>query len=204
VETVIEDASRDYAELYDVSESAARLILLASGYSIYTTQNVAVQTILDEYFKDAANFPYEINNGLDFSMVISNAENADLLAIVGSVGEKRGDLIVNNATVPHTPASTLKPLALYAPLIDSGEISWATVFDDVPLEFIDGVRPYPANSPGVYNGLITVKIMSLVREFTKPKLSMRRLSYAAASRKCVGIAVIVEYSAVKHERVVSR
>ena len=157
VETVISEASCDYAKLHGISEQAARLILLASGYSIYTTQNIYLQSELDSYFSNLNNFPDEVCQGLDFSMVISDSDTADLLAIVASVGEKRANLITNHATAPHTPASTLKPLALYAPLIDSGEISWSTVFDDVPLEFIDGIRPYPANSPNVYNGLTTVK-----------------------------------------------
>ena len=157
VETVIEEASRDYALEHRVSEQAARIILLASGYKIYTTQNLEVQAALDKYFSNLDNFSDEVNRGLDFSMVITDSKSADLLAIVGSVGDKSANLITNHATVAHTPASTLKPLALYAPLVDSGKISWSTVFDDVPLEFIDGTRPYPANSPNVYNGLITVK-----------------------------------------------
>ena len=157
VETVIADASRDYAEMHGISESAARLMLLASGYRIYTTQNLEIQREIDSYFSNPDNFPAEVSKGLDFSMVVSDSKSADLLAIVGSVGEKRANLITNHATVSHTPASTLKPLALYAPLIDSGEINWSMVFDDVPLDFIDGTRPYPANSPNVYSGLITVK-----------------------------------------------
>ena len=157
VETVIAEASLDYSKAHNISEQAARLILLASGYSIYTTQNLSVQSELDQYFRNLENFPDEIKSGLDFSMVITDSESADLLAIVGSVGDKNANLITNHATVPHTPASALKPLALYAPLIDSGKISWSTVFDDVPLEFIDGTRPYPANSPNIYNGLTTIK-----------------------------------------------
>jgi len=179
VETVIADASRDYAEMHGISESAARLILLASGYSIYTTQNLGIQREIDSYFSDPDNFPDEVARGLDFSMVISDSESADLLAIVGSVGDKRANLITNHATVAHTPASTLKPLALYAPLIDSGEINWSTVFDDVPLEFIDGTRPYPANSPNVYSGLITVKDAIC---FSKNTVAMRLYEILGAER----------------------
>lgn len=156
-ETVIKDMSKDYAEAYGVSEQAARFILLTSGYEVYTTQRIELQRVLDGYFSDASNFPRECEDGLDFSMVISDSLSGELLAIVGSVGEKSENLIINHALEPHTPASTLKPLALYAPLIDRGVINWATVFDDVPLEFIDGARAYPVNSPNVYNGLTTVR-----------------------------------------------
>ena len=157
VETVIDDMSADYSKKHGISPEAARMLLLASGLNVYTTQNVKVQEILDEYFGNMDNFPSECKSGLDFSMVVLDPYNADLLGIVGSVGEKKGNLITNHATAKHTPASALKPIALYAPLLESGEISWSTVLDDVPLEFIDGTRPYPANSPNVYSGLISVK-----------------------------------------------
>ena len=157
VETVIEDISRDYAREYGVSEKIARLLLLGGGYRIYTTESIEVQRYLEEFFADRSNFPSETAQGLDFSMVITDVATSDLLGIVGSVGTKDANLIVNHATAPHTPASTLKPIALYAPLIDDGRICWSTVFDDTPIDFIDGVRPYPANSPNVYDGLVTVK-----------------------------------------------
>ncbi len=157
VETVIEDVARDYARERGISEQAARMLLLSSGYEIYTTQNIHVQRILNEYFENTDNFPHEVENGLNFSMVVTDSTGGELLGIVGSVGEKHSNLLVNHATASHTPASTLKPLALYAPLLEAGKINWATVFDDVPLDFLDGTRPYPANSPNVYQGLITVK-----------------------------------------------
>ena len=170
VESVIDEASLDYSKEHGVSQEAARLILLASGYDVYTTQNVKVQKILDEYFKNPDNFPKECASGLDFSMVILDPANADLLGIVSSVGEKRGNLLINHALAPHTPASTLKPIALYAPLIDEGKINWSTVFDDVPLDFINNNRPYPANSPNVYNGLTTI---SDALAFSKNTVAMR-------------------------------
>ena len=156
-ETVINDAARDYAKIHGIGEGAARVLLLASGYEIYTTQNIHVQTILEDHFGNPDNFTDEINKGLDFCMTVTDCKTGDLLGIVGSVGEKKGNLLMNHATAPHTPASALKPIALYAPLIDEGRINWATVFDDVPIDFLDGVRPYPANSPNEYSGLITVK-----------------------------------------------
>lgn len=155
LETVIEDISNDYASKHGISTKSARLLLLSSGYEVYTTQNVDVQNILDAYFCDSENFAK--SNAPDYSMVITDPASGDLLGIVGSHGEKEGNLLLNHALVPHTPASTLKPIALYAPLIESGKINWATVFDDVPVEFLDRNRPYPANSPNVYSGLITVK-----------------------------------------------
>ena len=55
-ETVINDASEDYAKIHGIGKGAARVLLLASGYEIYTTQNIHVQTILEDYFEDPDNF----------------------------------------------------------------------------------------------------------------------------------------------------
>ena len=158
VETAIEDITSDLAEKYSVSDSAARMMLLGGGYSVYTTMDPAVQKTLEDYFADPENFPKEIENGLNYSMVITDSTGGELVGIVGRVGEKRANRLLNHATVPHTPASALKPIALYAPLIESGAVTWSTVFDDVPTEFVgEALREYPRNSPAVYSGLITVK-----------------------------------------------
>ena len=65
-------------------------------------------------------------------MVVTDAESGYLVGIVGRVGKKNANRLQNHATIPHVPGSALKPIALYAPLIDEGRINWATVFDDVP------------------------------------------------------------------------
>ncbi len=159
VETVIKEASRDLALKMNISKTAAEHILLGGGYKIYTTADIDVQKILEEYFENTDNFPYEVNCGLGYAMVITDSETGDLVATVGGVGEKRANRILNRAIVPHTPGSVLKPIALYAPLIDEGKIGWATVFDDVPVSFTEtdeGYTPYPKNSPNVYDGLINV------------------------------------------------
>ena len=94
-------------------------------------------------------------------MVISEASSGNLLAIVGSSGQKTGNRLLNYAETNITPGSTLKPLALYAPLLDAKRINWATVFDDVPVEFKKNeaghLYAFPKNTPNVYDGLTTVK-----------------------------------------------
>ena len=160
IETVIDDLANDFALKYEISTSAARLMLLGGGYKVYTTMNIDVQNALEEYFSNKDNFPYEVNNGLNYAMSVTDSSSGYLVGIVGRVGDKNGNRLLNHALVPHIPGSTLKPIALYAPLIDEGRINWATVFDDVPVEFIEedgGYREYPRNSPAIYDGLTTVK-----------------------------------------------
>ncbi len=160
IETVIEDVAADFSEKYGISHSAARMTLLGGGYKIYTTMDTKVQERLEKYFENTDNFPVETANGLNYAMAITDADSGYLVAVVGGVGEKQGNRLYNHATSLYAPASTLKPIALYAPLIDEGRINWASVFDDVPVSFIEteeGCREYPRNSPNVYDGLTTVK-----------------------------------------------
>ncbi|MBR4836535.1 MAG: penicillin-binding protein, partial [Clostridia bacterium] len=157
VETAIQEICEDMSHLYGITESAARLMLLGGGYKVYTTMDRSVQNTLEEYFEDYDNLADETSNGLNYAMVITDSESGNLLGIIGRAGEKKGNRLLSHATTPHIPASTLKPIALYAPLIDQEMINWATVFDDVPVKFLENNREYPKNSPDVYDGLTTVK-----------------------------------------------
>ena len=158
VEAIYDDAATDLSEIKNISKSSARFMLMNGGYSIYTTANPNVQRILEEYFENEANFPDSISEGLQYSMVVVDSNNGHLLGIVGGAGKKDGNLLLNYAKTPITPGSSLKPLALYAPALDKKCVNWATVFDDVPLEFkktADGEYiEYPKNYPQVYDGLM--------------------------------------------------
>lgn len=160
IETVNEDVVSAISDKYNMSRAAAETLLYNGGFKIYTTQNPSVQGILEKFFENRKKFPKEIDNGLDYSMVICDSFTGNLVGIAGSVGEKNGNRLLNLATCPHTPGSALKPIALYAPLINSGKINWATVFDDIPIEFNRKGNSYiefPKNYPNVYDGLTTVK-----------------------------------------------
>ncbi|MBQ2877116.1 MAG: penicillin-binding protein [Clostridia bacterium] len=160
VEMAAEQVARDLAKKYSMSESAAKIMLMGGGYSIYTNMDVSVQSKLESYFSVAENLPCEVYSGLNYAMVVTDSQTGELLGIVGRAGKKQGNGLLNHATVPHTPASALKPLSIYAPLIESGEICYSTVLDDTPVSFRDAdgeAVGYPKNSPDVYQGLITVK-----------------------------------------------
>lgn len=159
-ETVCDDIARDLVDRCGYSYAAARLLILNGGLSVYTTVDPVVQGILEDYFENKSNLPNGILDGMEMSMAVSDSQSAALRGIVGAAGKKRANRVVNYATQNVTPGSVLKPIALYAPLINAGRISWATAFDDVPVSFStanDGsIVEYPRNSPAVYDGLINV------------------------------------------------
>lgn len=159
-ETVISDVTADLVKKYSITEQSARLLIMGGGYDIYTTESPEIQAALERIFSDSESFPSAVSSGLNYSFVITDSKSGNLLAIYGAAGEKRGERLLNYATVNLTPGSVLKPLALYAPLIDARRISWATVFDDYPTDIseLDGgkYKLYPHNYPDVYDGLIPV------------------------------------------------
>jgi len=160
IETVNEDIIAAFRDKLGMSDNAARMLLYRGGLSVYTTANSKIQNMLELYFEDSSNFPNDIQQGLDYSFVICDSRNNNLLGIVGAVGKKSGNRLLNLALTPRAPGSALKPIALYAPLINQRKITYSTVFDDVPVVFNKNgsqIMEYPKNYPAVYDGLTTVK-----------------------------------------------
>ncbi len=157
IETARENIVKDLSEKYSVTPKSAKLML--RGASVTLTVDERVQEILEEYFEDEDNLPEAFRDGLNYSMAVTDNMTGDFVGIIGRGGRKEGNYLLNLASSPITPASALKPLALYAPLIDSGEITPATIFPDVPLYYreINGaISAYPKNSPDTFDGDITV------------------------------------------------
>ena len=157
VETANEEILNDISHKYELSRAAARLML--NGARVILTMNTDIQKIMEEYFGNTSNLSEKFKDGLNYSMVISDPYSGDLLGIIGNGGAKKGNLLFNHATSPVTPGSVLKPIALYAPLIEDGTISWATMLDDAPVSYQtagDDKSGYPKNSPDVYEGMIDI------------------------------------------------
>ena len=159
-ETVLDELTNDFMIKYNVCENTARIMIQNGGYSIYTTENPKIQKILESRFDDISSYSESLKEGLNYSMVVCDSKNSYLLGIVGSAKKKDANRIMNFALTNETPGSVLKPLAIYAPLIDEGKITWSTVFDDTPVYFYENSKgvltPYPKNYPDVYSGLTTV------------------------------------------------
>ena len=158
-ETACDELIHDLMKEYSYSYDAARILVFNGGLSVYTTLDPEIQSALESCLENDANLPSEVQNGLEISMVVTN-NRAELCGIIGAQGNKKGNRLLNHATVPHPPASALKPLALYAPLIDSRRLTWSSIVDDSPVEIYEqedgSVTEYPHNSPDVYSGEITL------------------------------------------------
>lgn len=155
-ETVLSDVIRDLEEKKGLSHEAAMQLVIHGGLSVYTLMDADAQKVLEEYFADMSRLPDACQSGMQMAMTVVDPQTGALLATVGGVGRKSGDRILNYATVLRAPGSVIKPLSVYAPALEEDVVTYASVFDDVPLRFFGEGRSavaWPKNSPSVYSGL---------------------------------------------------
>lgn len=92
---------------------------------------------------------------VSFSLI--DQSTGQVKVLVGGRGEKKDDLALNRATAfTRQPGSTFKILSTYAPALDTGGMTLATVFDDAPYTYENGDRVTNYN-PDEYRGLITIR-----------------------------------------------
>ena len=159
-ETIIDDAVRDLAAARGISEAQADKLIRTGGYNIYACVDMRIQKIVDSYYQNLSRLPQPYRRSsqqLRSAIVIMDPRTGDIVALAGDVGEKKINLGLNLATeAKRPPGSSFKPLAVYAPALDTGLVNQNTGVDDSPSIQLSGTSWYPRNSGG-YSGVITVR-----------------------------------------------
>jgi penicillin-binding protein 1A len=169
IDMVIDDVCADLCDKYGYSYAEASSMVYGGGLRIYTLMDADIQKIIEEYYADESNFPEGANSQrAQTSMIIIDPYTGDVLGVAGARGQKNANRIQNYATDTVRPSgSVIKPLSIYAPALEDGVITYASVFDDVPVNFgeynMDASKgeivypsPWPGNAPAVYHGLVNV------------------------------------------------
>lgn len=105
--------------------------------------------------KKAETIHYSLEPQLSYSLI--DQKTGKVKVLVGGRGKKQDDLALNRATsVKRQPGSTFKILSTYAPGIDTGSMTLATVFDDAPYRYENGQK-VTNYVPTSYKGLITIR-----------------------------------------------
>ncbi|MEG2119241.1 MAG: transglycosylase domain-containing protein, partial [Pseudoflavonifractor sp.] len=154
---VISDVIADLAA-QGISEKVATDMVYYGGLQIETCLDPEVQAIVDSVYEDMANLPYTSGSGQQLqSSVVLVDPAGNVTALSGGMGEKAASRLRSRATAAkRSPGSAFKPLSVYAPAIDMGLITPASVYDDSPYQLLSG-NPYPSNAYGYYKGLMTVR-----------------------------------------------
>lgn len=90
------------------------------------------------------------------SMTVMDQYTGEVKALVGGRGSKTGNKTLNRAYgTTRQPGSTFKILAAYAPALDSGGMTLATVQDNAPYAYANGTPVH--NYDGKYTGFTTIR-----------------------------------------------
>ena len=134
------------------------------GYHIFTTLDMEVQNQVDAVYSDLDNIPkaWNTQQQLQSAIVVIDNRTGDVVALSGGVGEKDTFLGYHRATQAKLQTgSAQKPISVYAPAFESGKVTPATVFKDLPVSYEDG-NNWPKNdnrqyqySRTVYQGIVS-------------------------------------------------
>lgn len=162
---VIKKVKQDLMSQYNLNEDDATKMIMYGGLKIYSTMNKALQentqTTLDNMDSIIGMKSKYVNKIAQpqASAVIMDYHNGEVKTIVGGRGNQP-PLSFNRATQFYRAAgSSIKPLSVYGPAIDSKLATAATIYDDGPVPtdignlYPDNGKPYnPSNSPAIYEG----------------------------------------------------
>lgn len=156
VDALIDQLINDLMVKYNYERSFAELLVYNGGYRIYSTLNPDIQNNVDTVFSDAETYGIKASNGATMQGAITVMDySGHIVAMSGGIGEKQGNRGLNRATqISRQPGSTMKPIAAYAPALDSNIITYSTLIDDKYTKYGSW---NPVNWYGGYWGPITAQ-----------------------------------------------
>ena len=164
----------DFRNKLGYSSTMAYKLLYAGGLTIEATVDPEVQAKLESIYTDRSNFPtVSGTTQLESAMVIMSTDGY-LRGIVGGIGHKSGNLVLNRALSQRQPGSVIKPLSVYAPALEYNLITPYTAVDDSPSKYISStgalvegesvillsdptITTWPANNNRRYQGMMSIR-----------------------------------------------
>lgn len=150
-----EAEQKEYQNAYDEMYTVCQQSLYSSGYRIYTSIDMSIQSQLqdsvDEVLKDFKEKNEEGVFALQGAAAAIDNETGRIVAIVGGRSQKTTGYTLNRAYQSYRqPGSAIKPLIVYAPAFERGYTP-DTIVEDAPFE------GGPNNANRKYSGKITVR-----------------------------------------------
>lgn len=136
--------------------TVASKMLYSGGLKIITTVDPSVQAAIEDVFENTDNFPYSTgDNPAQASMIVMDPYSGGIKGLVGGIGKKNGNLILNRATQTlRQPGSTIKPIAVYAPAFEEKIITPADIYTDKAVSYGGWT---PRNYDHTYSGDVSVR-----------------------------------------------
>lgn len=126
-----ENRSRNFNLIFSSQDAAYEAVEV---YRAAMMEELGVENIEDNYDEVISMTPQP-----QAAMVVEDQRTGYVVAIVGGRGTKEGRRTLNRATdALRSPGSTFKPLAAFAPALDSAGQTLANVYNDAPFNYADG------------------------------------------------------------------
>ncbi len=141
-----EELLADLMETKGYTQAYATDLIYNGGLRIISTVDPEIQDIMDDVYARGNGYPSFYGEAPQSAMVITDPMSGEIRGIVGGKGRKTGARVLNRASqTRRQPGSTIKPIAVYAPAIDNGTITIASMVQNSPLD-INGWTPKNANN----------------------------------------------------------
>lgn len=154
VDQVINDVISDLQTQKGYSETFATQQVFSGGLKIYTTMDSNIQDSIESIYTQTSNFP-AASKGTQSAMVIIDPYTGQIKGMAGGIGKKTESRGLNRATQSkRQPGSSIKPLSVYAPALETGKITPATILTDEAVTIADWS---PKNSYSGFKGDMSVR-----------------------------------------------
>lgn len=155
VDQIIFDIKGDLIEK-GYSDTLATKMIYSGGLKITATVDPKIQEAMEGVFEDTSNFPNSTDaTPVQSSMVVIDPYTGEIKGVVGGIGKKTGNLVLNRATrTLRQPGSTIKPIAVYAPAIEENLISPASIYSDKAISYGNWS---PKNYDHTFKGDVSVR-----------------------------------------------
>ncbi|MDD4324769.1 MAG: transglycosylase domain-containing protein, partial [Eubacteriales bacterium] len=169
VDAVVEQVIEQLMQRRGYSYNLAQTAVFQHGLTIETTMDQEVQRKAEASFLKQELFATNYEALPDIPeppqgaiTIVSNepATRGEVVGLVGGFGQKNRSFIFNRATQAYRqPGSSIKPVLVYGPAIETGMITAASIFNDEP-KFLDPQNPeeeWPVNVTRQHYGLVTAR-----------------------------------------------
>lgn len=155
VDYLYEELLADLMEIKGYTQTYASDLIYNGGLRIISTVDPDIQSIMDDVYAKGNGYPSFYGEAPQSAMVITDPSTGEIRGIVGGKGQKTGARVLNRASqTRRQPGSTIKPIAVYAPAIDNGTITLASMVQNSPLD-INGWTPKNANNK--FSGPVSIR-----------------------------------------------
>lgn len=176
----VDQIASELADQRDLSYSEARELLINSGYKIYTTVDIDLQSKMEEVFKNKKYIAYgstargKTSSGKEerisqSGMALVEPSTGYVVAECGGLGENQTTLGYNRGTAKRMVGSAFKPIATIAPGLENKYITASTLFYDVNGTSFGGYKV--KNDDGGSHGICNMRFI-LTRSLNVPEVKL--------------------------------